>query len=288
MKRTLEIKVLGYIFIVFAILVGLLGFLTQRAFLDLGIILNALLQEYYANVSTEIISIAITVLIIDSIYERRDIDREKKNLILQLSSPNFETTQEATRLLRMRGWLSDGSLRNISLQYANLRKGLLWLSDLEGADFYFAKLTNARLEKSNLKDAKNLTDEQLVSVRNLRKTIMPNGSYYDGRYNLEGDFWLANNEQVDISDDVQMASFYGISLETYLNGQEWAQNNLDWIKQSELSQYFLYHGMDSAAIEKPDKRVDKKININVNLSVFLISILLIILELRKYFRKDRF
>lgn len=287
MKRSTEIKILGYILFAIAIMIGILGFTNQRELISFGNTWDSLIQEFYANISTEIVSIAVTVLIIDSIYERRDIAREKKTLILQLSSPNYKITQEATRVLRIRGWLTDGSLRNVSLQYANLSEGLLWSSDLQGADFYFAKLLNARLEKSNLFGAKNLIDEQLATARNLRKTIMPNGELYDGRYNLDGDFWLAKNEQVNIEDDIEMVNFYGVSLETYIDGQKWARNNLERVRRNEKNLYNLKHNIPiSRSTNSILERLDEKSRSN-NRNIFLLGFILLFVEWIKYFKKNR-
>jgi hypothetical protein len=49
--------------------------------------------------------------------------------------------------------------------------------------------------------------------------IMPDGGTYDGRYNLKGDLEFARWGQVDIDDPVEMAEFFGVSLEDYLEGQ---------------------------------------------------------------------
>ena len=55
---------------------------------------------------------------------------------------------------------------------------------------------------------------------------MPDGNLYDGRFNLDGDFFLADRDRVNINDPDQMAGFYNVSLEVYLSGQEWAKENL--------------------------------------------------------------
>ena len=50
---------------------------------------------------------------------------------------------------------------------------------------------------------------------------MPDGDIYDGRYNLEGDLEFARWWGRAIAEDHQaMAYFYGVSLETYIRGQE--------------------------------------------------------------------
>ena len=60
---------------------------------------------------------------------------------------------------------------------------------------------------------------------------MPDGKKYDGRYNLAGDFAYAKRSEVDMGSPEDMALWYGVSLETYLQGQQWARNNLPAYQQ---------------------------------------------------------
>ena len=64
---------------------------------------------------------------------------------------------------------------------------------------------------------------------------MFNGYIYDGRYNLDSDFVAFIDEAVGSSSDKpfddRMASFYGISLEEYHRGQQWAQFNLSRVRR---------------------------------------------------------
>ena len=65
------------------ILFGVVGLFTQNIF-NLNI---PLVGDFYANLSTELLSIGITVLVIDGLNERRDIKKEKAALILQDGKP---------------------------------------------------------------------------------------------------------------------------------------------------------------------------------------------------------
>lgn len=123
-----------------------------------------------------------------------------------MDSPTNSIAREAVRILRARGWLTDGSL--------------------QGAYLYRANLQSTFLVKADLAGARDLVDEQLVQARMLRGAIMVNGDRYDGRFNLEGDLEEAVREGTDVNDPEAMASFYGVSPEVYLRGQTWAKNNL--------------------------------------------------------------
>ncbi len=157
---------------------------------------------------------------------------------------------EAVEELRVRGWLCDGSLRQIALCQADLQGADLMNADLSHADFHqahleyadlsmadlrCAKLTRANLHgtnlsqtrlndadlyKANLRDARNLTDDQLSQTKRLWGATMPDGKAYDGRFNLSGDMAFAQWAKVDINDPNAMAVFFGVSLEDYLSGQE--------------------------------------------------------------------
>ena len=173
----------------------------------------------------------------------------KIELINRLQSPENKNVLEAVGELHTCGMLSDGSLRGIALCqailegadlkqadlcYVDLHQANLDDADLGGARLQAAKLnraslrganlegtdlTNADLYKVNLRGARNLTDEQLSKLNELFGSIMPNGSVYDGRFNLFGDLARAKWAKVKIDDPKSMAEFYGVSLDAYLEGQ---------------------------------------------------------------------
>ena len=173
----------------------------------------------------------------------------KIELINQLQSLDNNHVLRAIDELHTCGMLSDGSLRGIALCqaileganlkeadfcYVDLHQATLDEADLSGAKLQAAKLnraslrganlegadlTNADLYKVNLRGARNLTDEQLSKMNELFGSIMPNGSVYDGRFNLFGDLARARWAKVNTEDPKSMAEFYGVSLEAYLQGQ---------------------------------------------------------------------
>jgi hypothetical protein len=171
-------------------------------------------------------------------------------LIRKLRSPENKRVLQAVEELRVRGWLEDGSLDGVllchvhmegadlinanlsnvdlhqahlefaDLSMADLKKAKLSRTNLQGANLSGADLREADLFKANLKDALNLTDDQLSQAKRLYGAVMPDGTTYDGRFNLEGDISFAKWGKVDIDDPKAMAYFYGVSLKTYLDGQE--------------------------------------------------------------------
>jgi len=174
----------------------------------------------------------------------------KSELMNKLRSRDNWRVLKAIEELRVRGWLHDGSLRQIALCQAELQGADLMKADLSHADFHqahleyvdlsmadlrCAKFTRANLHganlssarlagavfyKANLREAHNLTDEQLSQTNRLWGATMPSGRPYDGRFNLSGDIAFAQWAKVDINDPKAMADFYGVTLEEYIDGQE--------------------------------------------------------------------
>ena len=171
------------------------------------------------------------------------------DLIRKLRSPDNKRVLQAIEELRVRGWLEDGSLKGVPLCHvhmqsadllsANLTKVDLHQAHLEWADLSKANLSNTKLTRANLQganlsqtnldgadlykanllEARNLTDEQLSQAKRLFGATMPDGSLYDGRFNLTGDLEFARWGRVDVNDPEAMAEFLGVSLETYLHSQ---------------------------------------------------------------------
>ena len=88
----------------FLLLVGLsaaiVGYLQQYTFPDRLNILDNPIADFYANIATELISIGVTVGIIDK-ANRKESEKERKDeLLLQMGSPNNAIAVEAVRVLR--------------------------------------------------------------------------------------------------------------------------------------------------------------------------------------------
>jgi uncharacterized protein YjbI with pentapeptide repeats len=177
-------------------------------------------------------------------------------LIRKLRNSNPSVVQCAVEELRRRGHLEDGTLRWVYLRYvnlqgldlsdANLQNTDLNMAKLQGVDLSGANLVETRLNKANLRFSLmaganlkgaflnqanlqgilDLTEEQLSQAYKLRGTTMPDGSRYDGRFNLEGDLADARFLHVDINDPAAMADFYGIAVKEYENGQAWVKVHL--------------------------------------------------------------
>lgn len=174
----------------------------------------------------------------------------KTDLINKIRTADNQTARAIVDRLREQGWLSDGSLRGISLCHARLQDADLSTADLVNIDFHqahldWANLSNAdlylalfrraslchaNLHKTNLRDvdlykvdlsgAYNWTHAQFQQCKRLWGATMPAGGIYNGCYNLKGDLSLAQWRNIDINDPQAMADFYGVESKEYVRGQE--------------------------------------------------------------------
>ena len=261
---------MGIVIATLGLVVTVLGHLDD----NLGALtMPELFRDLWANLGTELFSIALTVLIIDGLSQRRerrqreerDVKRSseglkqlKKQLIRQIGSSVNEQAMRAAEELRANGWLEDGSLEwaklsgaNLShanLRYANLKGTSLFRANLEEASLYHADLTSAKLRaadlrgaslgganlqganlggakmqgaflagvnlaradmlKANLNGVRKLKIGTLAEAHRLAGVTMPDGSHYDGRFKLEGDFHMAERNGIDIEDEDAMREWY--------------------------------------------------------------------------------
>ena len=190
------------------ILVGI-GVLIGAAMFDSD---NSDYQDYHMNLYTEmigvVVSIGITVFVIDRVYERRETARLKgqaqrekvretqelkERLVHQAGSRVNQIAVNAVEELRHNGWLQgdDGLLEKADLTEANLRGANLKKANLQGAWLTEANLQGAKLQWADLREAE-LIDAKFQGAQlqgaDLRKAemeeakldgaILPDGSEY--------------------------------------------------------------------------------------------------------------
>jgi uncharacterized protein YjbI with pentapeptide repeats len=150
--------------------------------------------------------------------------------------------------------LTEANLENSHMEGAiiidtNFRKADLSNAHLEGAFiratinnlfiFKDANLHNANLNGAtfSIKKEETMVEDESLQLRHayrLNHAIMPNGNRYDGRYRLGGDINQPGVSEKE-GDESFMASFYGVPVEEYQEGQKWYRKNLF----SERNQIFL-------------------------------------------------
>ncbi|MFN8527989.1 MAG: pentapeptide repeat-containing protein [Anaerolineae bacterium] len=149
-KLVFTVQHLGVMLLTFAVIVGVIGYSNDH---PEGFDLRTFLHEYYTNISTELVSIATAVLIIDALNRRRDEAqeerREREELSRKIGSKVNEVARQAAEDLRAKGWLLDGTLQESDLRAANLDEADLYMADLQGVNLQWASLIKASLKKSN-------------------------------------------------------------------------------------------------------------------------------------------
>jgi uncharacterized protein YjbI with pentapeptide repeats len=169
--RDWEARHVAGIILLIMVFVGSIGYNHLHKRLDF----TAIVSDFYANVATELGSIVITVIVIDGLNRRRSLAQEKETLTLQMGSPHQGFAVEAARMLRVRGWLIDGTLRKINLFQADLQGAVLAMGDLQMAFLVETNLQDADLRDINLQGGylgeSNLQAANLQGA-NLRETNM--------------------------------------------------------------------------------------------------------------------
>ena len=129
------------------------------------------------------------------------------------------------------------------MERADLQGASLWRANLQGAFLERANLQGARLWWANLRETR-LSGEQLAQADALLGAAMFDGSRYAGFLNLPGDTENARVYGVDTEDSEAMADFYEVSLEAYLEGQEWTRDNLEELQARSEEWYREHWGED--------------------------------------------
>jgi hypothetical protein len=139
----------GIVLVVMSVVIGTFGYVRTHG----SFAFDSFLQEFYANISSELGSVAITVLIIDRLNQRRQREEEKARLIRQMGNKVNGIALQAVEDLRALDAIKDGSLMNINLEEANLQGVRLGRVDLRNARLDFANLSGGHLFFANLERA---------------------------------------------------------------------------------------------------------------------------------------
>lgn len=137
--------------------------------------------SYQTNVYTEAISIVVTVLILNTLAEMREVRQLKDHLIRNAAGTSNETAKDAIHQLSVRDWLTGDKrlLRETDLRRANLHGAFLVGADLSEAtlddDLSGANLWLPNLSGTKLEDA-DLTDTLLAEAHFDENTTLPDGS----------------------------------------------------------------------------------------------------------------
>ena len=144
-------KHIRILLIVFFLLLAIWAVTPERNSLVIGYVWPfPWLTDFLTSVGPKLAGIAIGVVTIDYLNERRQEKQFKAQLIRQMASPHNDVADPALRELTHHNWVSDGSLQGANLIKANLTKAWLVGADLAEADLTKAILTEALLTRANL------------------------------------------------------------------------------------------------------------------------------------------
>ncbi|MGB7337529.1 MAG: pentapeptide repeat-containing protein [Phototrophicaceae bacterium] len=217
------IQTFGIFLLTIAAIIALWGYWSEHETFTMA----NLLADFYANVSSELASVVITILVLDRLNERRAKDDRKLELFRKAKSRANDTAIEAVEQIRYENawdaffehyrddtndvdltavqWmgsdLSQANLNEVDLYRANLQQAYLKEARLQAANLTRAKLQQATLWDTNLQDA-ILRDANLLNAKYIEttifnaQTILPDGSQWTPepdmtRYTnpVHPDFW---------------------------------------------------------------------------------------------------
>ncbi len=196
----LTVQRVGIVLLALSVITGIIGYISKyTGGFDFGVFL----VDFYANVSTEFASIAITVLIIDTLTRRRETKQaersDREELVRKLGSKVNEASRQAAESLRAKKWMFDGTLQEIDLRAANLEEADFYCADLQGANFQFAMLKNASLKKANLVGA-DFSRSKAWGAK-CYKADMRGANFTEARL-YRADFTSADLQQANFTDAV--------------------------------------------------------------------------------------
>lgn len=157
----------------------------------IGIVIGSFLfgEGYSTNVYTEMLSIVVTILVLDRLSERRDTLQLKRRLIREASSRDNSTALNAIDWLRAEGWLTiyddNRLLHQKKLSRAYLENAYLYQAHLEDTNMYKVNLSHADLSKANLKDAflhRATLDNTSLYNTDFRRAVLWNASLRGAKY----------------------------------------------------------------------------------------------------------
>lgn len=211
------------------------GLVAGILILPLLALIRADLPTLLVDLVPEAIGITFTVVILDRLDGMREERQMRDQLIRHMYSRYNHTALQAIEDLRVLGYLSDGTVANLSLRGSNWKEGNLYQADLRNTDLTNARVDLADFVQANL-EGSTLSDAQLATTWTMHGATMPDGSRYNGRFNLPGDYRYAVRSGVDVTSPEAIAKWYGVPLQDYLDGQQWAKANLgrEWVAHADI------------------------------------------------------
>lgn len=210
------------------------------------LIFSSDIPGYWQNIYITGIGAVLTVTFLDRQAEQRATRQRKEELILQMGSPDNGFAGEAARLLRRKGWLTDGSLITAGLLRANLQGMDLSRANLQEAYFLDANLQEAYFVGANLQRA------GLVGV-NLQAAILYGANLHGvhlERANLQAAHMGLTNLQEAVLEDsnLQDADFEGaeLNIDTVL------PDGIKWTPDCDLSRFTDPEHPDFWRSDNPD------------------------------------
>lgn len=113
--------------------------------------------------------------------------------------------------------LTEANLMGTDLARANFESAVLIKANLRAAILGQVNFQNADLRAANMRLTRFFSLDKLSKAYALRYAILPDGSLYDGRFNLVGDILDAKENGFDLNNPLQREEFYKLAYDNEIN-----------------------------------------------------------------------
>lgn len=204
-----KIKFIGLVFLLLGFLMPLFKYYKDNWFA------SKLVHELYSNFCAEFISLAITILIIDYLYDKKEKENNKKRLIRELGCEDIGLTSRALKEIKELGYINDGSLNNADfskatlngLDFSNCKLNNLNFSNalLISSDFSNSELRNCDFSHCNLNGI-NFNRAKLVNVK-FHKAELYGATFHNSKMQ-NSDLLRANLDNCEFIDaEIEVSKF---------------------------------------------------------------------------------
>ena len=129
----------GWIIALSGVAFVLIGIFVVYRDLSLSKAIDNVVHDFYANLGAGAFGTALTILLIDNIYKKRERRGRKASLIVQMKHPDWNLAYQAFGEAVKERFFTDGSLEGEDLSNLNLHSTVYQFAKLSAANLYNAK-----------------------------------------------------------------------------------------------------------------------------------------------------
>lgn len=181
-----SIKWMGFDLLILSLILGILGTISSNQITNINNLFTTIFNNFYANISSELLGISLTVLFINKIYSDKELETLKEKSKKGLASKDKHLALEALGNITTNQWHTDGSLSGCDLfeaeiDHVELNKVDLSRANLLGGSFIGSFLLNGKFSEAIL--IRCNFDEAKLSGSNMERAYLTQASFCMARLN---------------------------------------------------------------------------------------------------------